>query len=351
MKVNVDYSVAVKFAELLSAENYKDKRYIDSFIKYLNQNKSFNKQFKFHEGNMESKEYFHIIFSILNDESIESENFVMNTVANSFTNILNQKDKLQKKIENIQEYDFTKLEKKLLETLPEGTLLNPNIHIVLDGFNAGCILDNSNMLIDAIFWPSDKKNEHQVEGIILHEYHHLGLKYWLDQIEKRKQIIKEKSGYGLAIKLVESIIGEGAATYLFNQNQDLTDLISEGYGETIANQYLESLKKAEIDKEVLMRKFEQDLELLLDNKNKYEEMKKITNDYVFCKELGQPIDKAIGVYMCEIIDRVEGRKTLIEIFKNPSMFLCKYNISAKKISGLEIKEEIVQKWMQLWEEE
>lgn len=348
MKLNVDYSVAVKFAEFLSTENYKDKRHKDSFIKYLDQNRSFNKQFQFHEGNMTSKEYFHIIFSILNDNPIESENFVMNVVTNSFKNILSKKDKLQRKIKNIQEYDFTKLENKLLKTLPEGTPLNINIHIVLDGFNAGCILDSSDMLIDAIFWPSDKKNEHQIEGIILHEYHHLGLKYWLNKNKKRKQILKEKSGYELAVKLVESIIGEGAATYFFNQSDNLTDLLEEAYGETIANQYLESLKKAKMDIKTLIKRFEYDLEHLLGNKDKYEEMKESTKDYGFCKEFGQPLDKAIGVYMCKTIERGEGRKGLIEIFKNPSLFLSKYNESAKKINRLEIKEEIVQDWLELW---
>lgn len=348
MKVNVDYSVSGSFSEFLCSRNYNDKKYKNDFMQYLEDNKSFKKQMHFHKDNMTSKEYFDTIFSILNDEPVKPKNTLMKIIAKSFENILSKKDILQKKIKNIQQYDFTKLEDKLSQTLPKDTLLNVNLDIVLDGFNAGCVLGDNNMLIDAIFWPSEKRDQYKIEGVILHEYHHLGFIYWLNKNNKRKQIIKQKNGYELAVKLVESIIGEGAATYFFNQNEDLTDLLEEAYGKALARQYQESLKKCEINIKTLMKKFEYDLEYLLDNKDKYEKMEKRINKYSFSEEFGQPIDKAIGVYMCKIIEKQEGRTGLIKTFKNPKLFLVKYNKTIEKLGEVKLKEKVIKNWIELW---
>lgn len=349
MNINVDNSIVVKFSEFTNNENYKTQKGKENFMRWLKENDSFNKQVDFHKGNWRVEEYFEIIFSILNKNTIKSDNFVLNIISNSFENVISNKDIMQKKIENIKEYDFTKLQKRLLETLPKDTSLNMTIHIVLDGFNAGSIIDEENMLIDAIFWPSDKAKEFQIEGIILHEYHHLGLMYWLKKNKRRNEILKNKSGQELAVRLVENIIGEGAATYFFNQNEDLTSLLAESYGKSIADQYKESLKRAKTDIDTFLKSLENDLEYLLNNKGKYDDMKAITNKYSFDEDFGQPLDKAIGVYMCETIEKQEGRKGLIKTFKEPSLFLSMYNRAAKGLNRLEIKEEIIEEWVRLWD--
>lgn len=349
MKIKVDYSVLTIFDNFLNCKDYNainNKKY---FMKNLEENISFKKQMNFYKRNMSSKDYFDIIFSTLNDKTIKPKNTTIKIMSKSFENILNNKNILQNKIKNIQEYDFTKLEDKLLETLPEDTELNVNLHIVLDGFNAECVLDDNNILIDAAFWPSNKENEYKIEGIILHELHHLGFLYWLNKNGKRNEIIKEKNGYELAIKLVESIIGEGAATYFFNQNEDLTDILEEAYGKELAKQYKESLKICDINIEKIIKKFESDLEYLLDNEDGYEKMQERIKDYSFSKEFGQPLDKAIGVHVCRTIESQEGRESLIETFKNPSLFLIKYNNSIKKLKGVALKESVIEKWIKLWE--
>ncbi len=149
--------------------------------------------------------------------------------------------------------------------------------------------------------------------------------------------------------MLESIIGEGSATYIFNQNEDLVDLIEEGYGEDIAKQYSESIQTSKIKIEQLIYKFQDDLEYLLENKDNYDKLKDRINDYGFSEEYGQPIDKSIGVYMCETIELIEGRIGLIEIFENPILFLDKYNESAKKLNRIEIKEKIINDYNKIWQ--
>ncbi|MBS4534191.1 hypothetical protein GOQ29_01010 [Clostridium sp. D2Q-14] len=52
---------------------------------------------------------------------------------------------------------------------------------------------------------------------------------------------------------------------------------------------------------ILMKEFEEDLEKLLIMKKEYEQMKDKVKEYGYSQKIGQPMNKSIGVYMCETI--------------------------------------------------
>jgi len=137
------------------------------------------------------------------------------------------------------------MESKLVNTLPVGTVLNLNIFFCLDGFNGGSIVDKNTMCLDVLFWPSKKNIEKEIEGIVLHEFHHIGILYWLNKNERRNNILNKKDKGSLAVKLVEAILGEGAAVYFFNEDLSYIDLIEAN--EAFAAQALSVAKDLNFD--------------------------------------------------------------------------------------------------------
>ena len=119
-------------------------------------------------------------------------------------------------------YDFLSLEKRLDNKLPDGTNIDVEIYFVFDGVNGGSIVDSNKMLLNTMFWPSSEKHLDLIEGILLHEYHHIGLIHWLEKYDNNFK--KYSDGTSFAKYLMLSIMSEGAATYFFNDGDDIYDV-------------------------------------------------------------------------------------------------------------------------------
>jgi len=346
MNISVDLSLAREFRSFLSS-NFRDREHRECFRKCVMDNRSFQLQMKFHR--MSPGKYFTILFGALDGKSIPHENQVEMVMANSFEYMLNNREVLLQKLQNVCEYDFLKLENKLAQTLPANTVLNADIGVVLDGFNAGSIVDSSHMLLDVLFWPAKQNDSGKIEGIVLHEFHHLGVLYWLENNQRRNQLQQANNGVALAAKLVENIMGEGAATYFFNQDVDvLVELMAESYGPEIAKQFGASVGKATVNIATIMTKFNKDLDLLMREEDTFENMQKITRQYGFSVDYGQPLDKTLGVHMCSVIAKYKGPHELIEVLKDPGAFLDLYNRCARELEDLPMDNRLIGKWNEVW---
>jgi len=318
-------------------------------LSFLNEDSGCINQFKFYGSNINKEDYLDMFFSVVQNKEYTTENFILQKMYSALKKIYSNLDLLNKKLDNIKKYDFRSLENKLASTLPANTELNLNIFFCLDGFNGGSIVDSNTMCLDVLFWPSKPEMERQIEGVILHEFHHIGLLYWLEKDEQRKNILNNKDKISLAVKLVEGIMGEGAAIYFFNDEQDLYELVLEGYGAEIA----EGLKGSYLDS---WNNFEEKLselnkllsELLDGTSDNYDLLKERVNEYSYSKGNKEALDKVIGKYMCSVIVDEMGKESLIDSFINPKEFLICFNDACEKSgrNGLDIQ--VINRWKALW---
>ncbi|WP_040212130.1 DUF5700 domain-containing putative Zn-dependent protease, partial [Clostridium polynesiense] len=184
MRINVSKSAAEGLTEILRNLVNGGNVDKDSIMNFLRNDNGCKAQFKFYDKNFTIEEYTDAFIKSAKNEKYKTDNDILARMNNALMRISKNMDLLEKKINNIKEYDFKILESKLKDTLPEDTQFDFNIFFCLDGNNAGSIVDKNTMCLDALFWASDKNKEEQVEGIILHEFHHIGCLYWLNKNEK-----------------------------------------------------------------------------------------------------------------------------------------------------------------------
>ncbi|MTI47666.1 MAG: hypothetical protein FH761_07475 [Firmicutes bacterium] len=345
MNISADYSMAVKFKEFILNKKYVSKEKCSQFVNSLDCNESFKKMLQFYENLFSIDQYIDILYKSLNQKPFETDDEALRLMYNNFKRIIGSEDLIIKKIELIGNYNFNKLQHTLADTLPKNTDIDINIHFVFDGINGGSMVDEKNMLIYTMFWPSKKENVDLIKWVLLHEYHHLGLKYWIDRDHIRKEVYSRKDNIKLALTLSDSILAEGAATYFFNESQDLYSLLLESHGEEYAEKYKQSMVNRDVNIEKTMSELERDFEKLLSDENSYESMKKTVNDYFYSFEGKEPKDKALGYHMCDVIEKVYSRGELIDCFLKPGEFIRKYNEAAKQSNNFVFSEEVVRNLM------
>ena len=350
MKIDIDFSMAVSFKKFILNKEYVTKIECEQFVEDLALEESFKKMIMFYKNDFSKAQYVDIVFKALNLESFKTDNKALEIMYNNFKRLRGMKDLILEKIKLIEQYDFLKLKYLLEPTLPKDTKLEINIHFVFDGINGGSIVDKNTMLINTMFWPSKEENIELIEGVLLHEYHHLGLKYWFDKDPVRKSISKKKNSISLALRLSDAIMSEGSATYFFNEGQSIYPLILESHGTIFAQQYKESIGKRKSNINNIMKEFEKDLEKLINNKEDYQLMNVSVNNYSFDYEGNEPKDKAIGCYMCEVIENVYGREELVNCFKSCDRFIVIYNKAARIIDKYVFSKDIITRWKRCFED-
>ncbi len=349
MRVNVSKSAAEGLTGILCNLVNGVNVNKDSIITFLRNDPGCKAQFKFYGSNITEVEYADVLIKSAKNEIYETDNDILARMNNALMRISKNMDLLDKKITNIRDYNFKILEDKLKDTLPEDTQLDLNIFFCLDGYNAGSIVDKNTMCLDALFWVSDKTQEERVEGIILHEFHHIGCLYWLDKNDRRNSLLSRKDNKSLVMQLIDQIMSEGAAVYFFNEGEDLYELFHEAYGIDIGinleEKYLNSWngvdKKLNDLNDLLV-------ELLTEPDSEYNRLKEVVNEYFYMKNNEEALDKVIGKYMCSAIDSSLGREKLLECFKDPNKFLNYYNEACNKVQKNGLDREVLLKFNNLW---
>lgn len=349
MKIHVSMSAA-ELATMVLKKLYHDSIIDKTYISYiLNNDLGYKTQLKFYSGKITLDQYIDVLVSSINNQKYITDNDVLKRMNSSFLRISQNLELLDKKLDRIKSFDFEGLENKLNNTLPQGTEFDFNIFICLDGYNFGSIVDNHTMCLDILFWPSEKSYEKEIEGIILHEFHHIGMLYWLNKNKRRFDILSNKNNISLAIKLVESIMSEGAAVYFFNESEGLYELVREAYGEELYANSREKYFDSWSDIDIKMDNFINLLsELLTSHISEYNRFKNTVSKYFFMNNNEEALNKVIGQYMCSLIDKVLGRAALIKSFKDTKVFLNYYNIACKKISKQSLDDDLIRKWNDIW---
>ncbi|WP_350344377.1 DUF5700 domain-containing putative Zn-dependent protease [Proteinivorax tanatarense] len=341
MQIRVELSMVQKFQKFIQMGEYKNKAKCELFIEGLTDNIGFQKMMEFYNGAITKNEYIEIVYSGFNQLDYYCESQAQKLMHSNFMLLIQNKKLLNKKIDLIKSYNFNKFQQALKPTLPSNTPINADIHFVVDGINAGSIVDAETMLMYIMIWPSKEKYLDLIEGIILHEYHHLGLKYWLDKDPIRELLLSRKNNQSALLKLSDALMSEGAATYFFNQGHNMYPLLIESYGNDFAKKYQNAINQRNLSKDAMLIQLEQDLKTIIDNKVSYSEMIDILNQYTFNADGGEPKDKNLGCHMCKMIDRELGRAKLIEIFLKPTEFLLTYNQASAKTDAFQFQQSTI----------
>lgn len=323
-----------RFVEIINDYlNHQENKSLENFslmFEKLTTLTAFNKMIRFYESLFSENEYREALKSVLLDEVFESDNEMAVML---YTNLLRIKDThlINRKLELFRHYDFGKLQDNLESTLPYQCDSKLEVYFVYDGINGGSIVGENQMMINFMLWPSNLNYMSAMEGILLHEAHHLGMieiytKEGLYQFGKKENDVENS--------LLISLVTEGIATYLFNQNNSLSDLIVDSHGQEYANLYKESENLKEHKISEMIHKLNQDISLMKASQD-YDENAKILGDYCCNYDGGQPLDKAIGVFISKTIDERLGRRRLIELLVNPKEFINTYNALVSKTVQIE----------------
>ena len=192
-----------------------------------------------------------------------------------------------------------------------------------------------------MFWPSSEKHLDLIEGILLHEYHHIGLIHWLEKYDNNFK--KYSDGTSFAKYLMLSIMSEGAATYFFNDGDDIYPLIVESHGEETASSIRASMQNRGENIECYIRDLETDLLQNFEFEGEIEQLRTLCSKYTFSSST-EPLDKSIGYHMCSVIDENLGLETLLNCFVNPNEFVYKYNDALKENDNFRFTEAFIQTW-------
>ena len=111
------------------------------------------------------KTYKEVLFHALNNLEYKTEDQFLKTQHHHLNSIIDHKEKLRSKLKLIRNYDYNSIKEKLQDKLPQGTDLDIEIFFVLDGMNGASFVGLNQMMINTMFWPSEKKNLELIEGI------------------------------------------------------------------------------------------------------------------------------------------------------------------------------------------
>lgn len=338
MKINTDITMALDMMALLESKKYQVKEEFDVFMETMSKSTGFVKMIQFYEAMYSYEAYKEILFLALNDLAFTSESDLLNMLYQNLKRM--NVALLTKKVERIQTFDFESILHRLESTLPDDTEIALNLYFVVDGINAASVSGEDTILLNTMFWPSEKENENLMIDVLLHEYHHIGLKCWLSKqnISSEDKYLDPKS---FVKYMTASIIGEGAATYFFTQSDHIYPLILESHGEEIASNFRAATQKRSEDIDDLLEKLNRDLIDVLTEAKQKEALAQLSSDYSFDPSGNEPRDKTIGQYMCRRIDETLGRKQLIQCFKQLSSFYEIYNLTIKHEGDFTFSSELI----------
>jgi len=343
MKVKVYDEVAKVIFNIIDKDLFKDRVVFKAEMNKIRESKGIKLMLDFYKA-FDFETYEEVLYISLNDSDYDTENETLKMMNANLRRIVKDNYSVKAKMSSIKTYDFSTLEKRLVDKLPEGTEVDVEIYFVFDGINGGSIVENNKMLLNTMLWPSNEENLHLIEGILLHEYHHIGLLHWLNKYDKNFNDYSDSAG--LAKYLMLSIMSEGAATYFYNDGDDIYPLVVESHGEETAFSIREAMRNRGSNIENYMNELELDLIDILNYQENINELRPLINKYTF-SSTGEPLDKSVGYHMCSVIEEELGLESLIECFKNPNDFVFKYNDALKENDKLGFSEAFIRAWTSL----
>ncbi len=342
MNIQVNYEVASTIMNIIEKDLYKEWTTFESEIDKVESSEGIKLMIDFYNS-FDFSTYKTILFHALNELGYETEDGFLRALYEHLKRIIALKEKLSEKLKLIKTYDYESLREKLANRLPKGTELDIEIFFVLDGINGGSIVGDNKMMLNTMFWPSSLEKMELIEGILLHEYHHLGLLHWIKKNNERFD--NHLNGKDVAKYLMIAIMSEGAATYFYNYGDDIYPLIVESHGEEVASAYRDSMLDRGDNLVKYIGELEADLNYLMEFDGKIDELKTLKSKYTY-NDTGEPLDKSIGYHMCSVIETNLGTQELIECFENPDMFLQRYHEACDIDGELRFNNDFVNKWIE-----
>lgn len=340
MNIKVNYEVAEAIIDIIENDLYKKWAIFESKMEMIKDAQGIKLMIDFYNA-FDFDTYKKVLYHALNELEYDTENELIESLYEHLKRIIIHKEKLSLKLSLIKKYNYESIKNELEEKLPKETDLNIEIFFVLDGINGGSIVGNNKMMLNTMFWPSSEEHLKLIEGVLLHEYHHIGLRHWIEKYDKN--FGSYSSGLEVAKYLMISIMSEGAATYFFNDGDDLYPLVVESHGEEVASAYRESMKKRGNNLQEYFSEVEKDLKYMLKFKGNTDELKTLIEKYTY-NNMGEPLDKSIGYHMCAVIEDKLGLKKLIGCFENPDLFLPRYQEACNRGDELKFKDHFMNKW-------
>jgi len=338
MNITVDFEVAEKIIDLINDKKYIDEATFEDEMNEIETLDSMQKMLKYYNGLFDFNTYKELLFKALNDIEYMNDEERLNDVYTYLKRVIEDTERLNNKLRLMRNYDFNKFEKKLIEKLPQNTNIDVDIFFAFDALNGGTIINDRTMMLNTMFWPSKDENLELIEGILLHEYHHIGFFYWMRKYEQ--DFDKYIDAKGMVRYLIISIIGEGAATYFYNDGDDMYPLVLESHGKELAEATRSAMGNRGDNIIEYIRELEKDIRYIMNSDDDFEKLKSLVNRY-FYSSTGEPLDKSIGFHMCETIDKELGIEKLIECFEKPNLFLNRYNNASGEKSEFKVAEDIV----------
>ncbi len=338
MKVTVDLTMAEQVYVFLESGKHSSKEQCMQLMDSLEELDSFQKMIKFYDGMFTQKQYTEIFYLALNDLPFESEDSLLEQLYGNLKRLQNI-ELIHKKLTLIKGYNFDTIKEKLEDALPCEMDLEVHISFVFDGINGGSILGKKDMLLNVMFWPSEVSNLYLIEGILLHEYHHIGIKNLLSKGSYLKN--NPLSDGETAQYLLATVMSEGAATHLFNDGHDLYTLVCESHGQEYAATYQESMQCRSSHISEVIKEFESDIMGLLSSEVMPSEKNDLIEKYCFNHAGKEPRDKALGCHMCQVIQAEFGKRHLVSCFDNPFKFIKSYSEATQPNDELKFSSQLV----------
>ncbi|MBI9011607.1 MAG: hypothetical protein JEZ08_05195 [Clostridiales bacterium] len=339
MNITVDFEVAEKIIDLINEKKYIDDATYEDEMSKIEKLEGMQKMLNYYKGSFDFSTYKELLFKALNNFEYVSEDESLNAVYTYLKKVIEDTERLNNKLRLMRDYDFNKFEKKLVEKLPKNTNVDVDIFFAFDALNGGTIINDKTMMLNTMFWPSKEENLKLIEGILLHEYHHIGFFYWMRKFDR--DFDKYSDANGMVRYLIISILGEGAATYFYNDGDDMYPLVLESHGEALAESTRSAMGNRGNNVAEYIRDLEKDIRYIMSSEDDIKELKSFVNKYFYSSN-GEPLDKSIGYHMCETIDQELGLEKLIECFEKPNIFLNRYNHASGKNSEFKVAEDIVE---------
>lgn len=324
MTVTVDTSVAEKLLQLIEQGDYQEQNKFYESLEQMKSMKGIQHMLDFYRDVFQYDTYKEILFKALNHLDYQTEDESLQMMYDQFVRLSDNLDLVRQKIALIKQFDFNGVFAELEETLPNNTDIQVEIYFIFDGINGGSIVGSHTMLLNTMFWPSQAEYLSIIKDVLLHEYHHLGFKYWLNQTGFTDELICKDSEHMLMHFTVD-ILGEGAATYFFTNSDNLYPLVYESHGPAFAETFKESVTHRHEDIDPLLLQWNKDLAAVAKGMVTADDFKKLISRYSFDISGKEPIDKSIGYHICKTIDQNLGRQVLIECIKTPQKVFGYYN--------------------------
>lgn len=339
MRINVDYTVADAIVELIESEKYKDPLAFDNVMLELSNNKGMQQMLNFYQHTYDYETYKKVLFLALNHMPLEPEDEGLSMLYNLLKLINTDVIKLKNKLLLIKAFDFECIAESLNETLPDETELEIDLYFVFDGINGASIVGDHVMLVNTMLWPSDAKYLPVIRDVLSHEYHHIGMKYWLSKRKQFESVFESTQSF--MAYFISSLVGEGLATLYFTSGDNLYPLALESHGEAIAENFKRSVNDRQTDSEALLKLFEQDLSDILSNEMNEEHLETLFSKYSYDPSGNEPLNKTIGYHMCQSVEKHLGRNAIFDVIKNPMLIFDYYNQANVTKNGFVFSEQLL----------